>query len=323
MFKPADMTLWQGRIDSEESTPSPRWHQVIIAAEEINPQGSIALLGFCCDEGVARNKGRRGAKDGPNAIRTALANQAFVLTQAVIDAGDVICDNEDLEKAQQELGQEIAELLNSNHFPVIMGGGHEMAWGSYNGIESYLKSNALNSANIGIINFDAHLDLRTSSSITSSGTPFRQISEHRENNKQTFHYCVIGMNPTANTAGLIAYAKEKNVLCINDIECTEANIPTINNSLKSFIENLDYLYITLCLDVFPASFAPGVSAPAALGIDPVVAIKLIHSIKHYANNAGVKILMADIAEMSPPYDRDNVTAKLAARLIHELCLPLD
>ena len=63
MFKPADMKLWQGRIDSEESTPSPRWHQVINAAEEINPQESIALLGFCCDEGVARNKGRRGAKD--------------------------------------------------------------------------------------------------------------------------------------------------------------------------------------------------------------------------------------------------------------------
>jgi formiminoglutamase len=318
MYKPTDMSIWQGRVDSEEAIPSLRWHQVIQPISDVAETNAIALLGFCCDEGVSRNKGRPGAKQGPDAIRKALANQACTLEQPIVDAGDVVCDDTDLESAQKLLGEHLTELLNKNHFPIVMGGGHEVAWASYQGIEGFLKANNAMGTKVGIINFDAHLDLRTPSPAGSSGTPFRQIAEQREASGQEFNYCVIGMNPTANTAGLIHFAESRKVLCLNDTDCSVDNLSSLTDQLHHFIEPLDYLYLTVCLDVFPASYAPGVSAPAALGVDPIFAIKLVHEIKVLCNSSDTKILMADIAELNPNFDRDGITAKLAARLIHEL-----
>ena len=72
------------------------------------------------------------------------------------------------------------------------------------------------------------------------------------------------------------------------------------------------------MDVFPAHVSPGVSAPSALGIDPVVVIKLIQHLKMLCPLHKVQWRISDIAELNPLYDQDGRTARLAARLLHEL-----
>jgi formiminoglutamase len=47
---------WQGRIDAEETGPSPRWHQRVQPFAAAS-QGGVALIGFAVDEGVRRNAG--------------------------------------------------------------------------------------------------------------------------------------------------------------------------------------------------------------------------------------------------------------------------
>ena len=64
---------WQGRIDAEETGPSPRWHQRVQPFAATS-QGGVALIGFAVDEGVRRNAGRVGAAHGPDVARKALAN---------------------------------------------------------------------------------------------------------------------------------------------------------------------------------------------------------------------------------------------------------
>ena len=80
---------------------------------------------------------------------------------------------------------------------------------------------------------------------------------------------------------------------------------------------VDELYVTVCLDVFPANIAPGVSAPSALGISVEFVIQMIHWIAQSQSTFHYNWRLADIAEMNPNYDIDNRTAKLAARLIYE------
>ena len=80
---------------------------------------------------------------------------------------------------------------------------------------------------------------------------------------------------------------------------------------------MDYLYITVCLDVFPASYAPGVSAPAALGVNPNTIVQLLDSLKRQFAS---KIIAFEVAEMNPTFDIDDRTARLAARLIHQFTL---
>ncbi|MHB7246852.1 hypothetical protein ACYCJA_25305, partial [Klebsiella pneumoniae] len=70
LWQATPASLWQGRDDSAEAPNALRLFQTIARAERFAPQempGDIALLGFACDEGVRRNKGRTGAADGGGA----------------------------------------------------------------------------------------------------------------------------------------------------------------------------------------------------------------------------------------------------------------
>ena len=89
--------------------------------------------------------------------------------------------------------------------------------------------------------------------------------------------------------------------------------------LRYFISKVDYLYLTIDLDVFSAATAPGVSAPAARGISYECIEQLLQPIFQAKNSAGKrKLLLADIAEYNPDFDIDNQTAKLAARLAWDI-----
>ena len=58
-FNPVDMSLWQGRQDPEDGELALRWHDKVQPwAAGAQEAAGVVLLGFACDEGVRRNKGR-------------------------------------------------------------------------------------------------------------------------------------------------------------------------------------------------------------------------------------------------------------------------
>ncbi|MBU2864677.1 formimidoylglutamase [Reinekea forsetii] len=312
---------WQGRVDTEDASTSIRLHQQVILEKQTNYKNAPVLVGFECDEGVARNQGRRGAAQGPNALRSALANLASPPNVQLYDAGNITCEGhapeQKLEQAQQQYADEVEAILTAGGQPIGLGGGHEIGWASFLGAQQYLEKNGSNTR-LGILNFDAHFDLRNPNPITSSGTPFRQAQQWSAKHNQPFNYSVIGLNPSANTESLFQFAKIHNVKWVNDVDCGESDIENIVKKLEQWLANIDALYITICLDVFPAADAPGVSAPAALGVQPLVVLKLISRIKTLLATMNKPLIVADIAELNPALDIDNKTAKLAARLVHHL-----
>ena len=176
-------------------------------------------------------------------------------------------------------------------------------------------------------NFDAHFDLRnppqkehlsegsSEQQLGTSGTPFHQIAQYCEANGWPFNYACLGLNRGSNTQALYQKADDLGVLYFDDTEMTHANLPTIQRGLSNFINQNDYLYLTIDIDVFPASVAPGVSAPAVLGVSLDIIEPLICSILKANNHQGnPKLLLADMAEFNPNFDIDNQTARLAARL---------
>lgn len=307
-----DMSRWQGRTDPEPN--SERWHQRIQPLADHATPG-CALLGFASDAGVARNQGRVGAAKGPAAIRQALAPQAWHRQGPAYDAGDVVCEGDALEQAQQALGERLAALLDTGHLSVVMGGGHEIAFGSWQGLARHLESQSAQAPRIGIINLDAHFDLRDPQHVRSSGTPFAQIAEQCKYRGWPFHYACLGVSQASNTRALFERAAELNVLVREDREFSPTAIDRLIEDVHAFIAACDHLYLTIDLDVFPACEAPGVSAPAARGVSLALLEPLIEAIR----DSG-KLRLADLAELNPDYDIDNRTAKLAARLVHLLTL---
>lgn len=309
MTEQIDMSAWQGRVDTGEGERARRWHQWVRPLAPDAPAG-VALVGFACDEGVRRNQGRTGAALGPGALRRALANLAWHGDRYLHDAGDVVCADEQLETAQETFAARLARLLDEGHLPIGLGGGHEIAFASFSGLSQHLRRHC-ETPRIGILNLDAHLDLRHAER-PSSGTPFRQIAELCERQGMPFHYCCLGVSRPNNTAALFAAADRLQVRYRLDHQVSE-DPAEAEALLDRMLAEVDHLYLTLCLDVLPAGQAPGVSAPATHG----VALPLVERLVRRAAASG-KLRLADVAELNPRLDCDGLTARSGARLIHAL-----
>ncbi|HEA3089214.1 TPA: formimidoylglutamase [Aeromonas salmonicida] len=309
-FSLSHMSVWQGRQDPEDGELALRWHDKVQAWPlSGTAEPGVALVGFACDEGVRRNKGRVGAAGAPLAIRKLLANSAWHLTRPVYDSGDLTCDDGDLDAAHARLAERVASLLDEGHFPLVLGGGHEVAFGSWSGLNRHLAGQG----RVGIINFDAHFDLRMKREQASSGTPFFQIAEQCAAQSTSFTYACLGVAETANTQALFARADALGVWYVKDEAMSERTLPTLLSGLDSFIAQCDHIYLTIDLDVLPGAVMPGVSAPAARGVELAIIEPLIAHIR-----ASGKLRLADLAEYNPNLDQDNRSARVAARLVHQL-----
>jgi formiminoglutamase len=105
---------------------------------------------------------------------------------------------------------------------------------------------------------------------------------------------------------------------VEDLDCREARRAELKAFLDGFLGEIDVLCVSVCMDAFPAACAPGVSAPAALGIEPALVIALLRWLGAACRRRGIPWLLGEVAELSPPHDLDARTARLAARLVHEM-----
>lgn len=289
--------LWNGRLDSYEEIDLRLW-QVIQEIKEAQEAGGICFVGYDTDDGVVRNLGRKGAEGGSNAIRKAIQSFPQLKGLKVYDYRNL--EKKSVEEAQKEYSEKIADVLKKEIFPIGLGGGHDIAYGSYSGVR---KANP--DKKIGIINFDAHLDMRPYDKGRTSGTSFKEIMD----NDKEAQYAIVGFQKMGNTERLIKTAESFNVLILEE-ECSEES--TIE-ALKDFIKKVDIVYVTFCMDVFDASSAPGVSAPVVMGLEPKKGKRLLRFIMETG-----KVVCVDFAEANPVYDIDNMTAKLAGCLIYEV-----
>ena len=228
---------WTGRLDPEDGSDAIRLHQLV------KPDARRAVIGFACDAGVKRNKGRVGAKDGPAALRQALANLAAPENAlSFADLGDVSVAGDALEAGQETLANTIADALARHERLVVLGGGHETAFASFRGLRK-----AHPDARIGILNLDAHLDLRLPGEAGgSSGTPFAQI---RDLDPEGFDYLCVGYAEEANTQALLKRAKDWGVGLVRDHDLI-ADPLAAHDGVAALIARNDLIYLTIDIDVF-------------------------------------------------------------------------
>ncbi|MEM5986906.1 formimidoylglutamase [Corynebacterium hesseae] len=295
---------WSGRSDG----PGPehaRWHSVVRPLDVAKPQAEpgVALLGFASDEGVERNHGRPGAAAGPAALRSALGSLALHHTHPLYDAGTITTQGTDLEGSHERLSDAVESLSRAGHLPIILGGGHETAFGSHRG--AFRAQGPLQ-----IINLDAHFDLRTAN-VPTSGTPFKQISELV--GREDFDYSVLGISRPNNTPVLFDEASALGVTVVLDEELLSMDRAGLRATVERICTGAKPIHLSIDLDVLPAAQAPGVSAPAGLGVPVNIIRELALAIA-----ATGRLALVDVVELNPTFDIDAHTAKLAARLIDDI-----
>ncbi|MGL4308553.1 MAG: formimidoylglutamase [Cetobacterium sp.] len=308
---------WSGRIDGEELDVL-RIHQVVNVMEldellKVDfEEKKVCFVSLNSDEGVRRNSGRLGAKDGWVHVKKFLSGfPIFREDLKFYDLKEPIeVINQDLESAHTKLSKIISALKERNFLVIALGGGHDIAFANYSGILDFaLKKEE--APKIGIINFDAHFDMREYTNGRNSGTMFLQIADICREKNLNFDYNVLGIQKFSNTKRLFDRADK---LGVKYYFAEEINsIP--RDDIYSILERNDYIHLTLCTDVFHITSAPGVSAPQTFGIDPRKALPLLKTIAKYSKN-----LTIDVAEINPSFDCDDRTSRLMANIIYELIL---
>ena len=299
--------IWQGRLDGEELL----FHRLFQRVQEEQNYDNIlpndfVLHGFAVDEGVRRNKGRQGAKDAPDVIRKNMSNFPVILPDfSMLDFGNVTCEDGNLENAQNNLAKNVSKVFLKGGKSLVLGGGHEVTYAHYLGIKT-----AFPEQKIGIINIDAHFDNRQPEKEVgpSSGTGFWQIAQ--EGPVNSLH---IGIQRNSNTLKLFDTAHQYGMKYILSDELFFENLPSVYQRIDDLLENVDFAYLTICMDVFNASIAPGVSASAYNGI--FADATFMHFYRHILKNK--KLVALDVAEVNPSFDIQDRTARLAACLVNE------
>lgn len=310
---------WTGRFDGDDAEHRRWWQAIELCSAAPNHDGDAdsrtrpaVVVGFCSDEGVRRNKGRTGAAAAPAAIRSALGPLAYHLERSIFDAGDVAVEGEALEEGQERAGAVVSALLDAGNLTVVLGGGHETAYASYLGVAGSAAvrgTEATPGKRLGVLNLDAHFDLRDEA-VPSSGTPFLQMARAEAAAGRELHYAVVGISEANNTRTLFDTADRLGVKYLLDEDCSA---PAVEEFVAAFLADIDVLYLTIDLDVLPAATAPGVSAPAAYGVP----LPVISAVCRQVAASG-KLLHLDVAELNPEFDVDSRTAKVAARLVNTL-----
>lgn len=310
LYHPSNPKNWSGRIDSKSDFDQFRYHQVAqcLDLNNVNSKNQTVLLGFASDIGVHRNGGRIGASQGPSHFRNSIGSLCWHGNEdGLIDGGNIVPKGDDLETAHQELGKTVHHILESENKPFIIGGGHETAFGHFLGISSFLKQHNPK-AKLGILNIDAHFDLRPHNGIPHSGSPFLQAHEHAEKVDLDLKYFVYGINQDNNTKSLFNKADELGTKFSLTTEIFNNEKQSLKKA-QEFIDDRDFIYLTICLDVFEAAIAPGVSAPAWNGLKLNHALNVIQLLKRSG-----KMISSDICELNPEYDLNGQTAKTAGSL---------
>lgn len=298
---------WSGR----KSDQLDYWHQAIQTISSLDlaqtSERKVGILGYAGEEGVIRNQGRLGTLEGPAAIRKMLGSVAYHLPEnlPLLDYGDIFTINQDLEGSHEAISQITLDLLKSHHFPVLLGGGHDLAYAHGRGVQNYIVEKG---EKLGIINLDAHFDLRPlADGKAHSGSPFLQLAQEFPNN---FHYLALGIQRAANPKSLFQTAEKLNAryLVMEDFRLN--NWEYIEEQIIWFLDSVNKVYLSIDLDGFSSAFAPGVSAPSPMGFNPQIAFKVFELIAK-----SKKLISLDVVELNPKYDQDNATARLAARAI--------
>ena len=186
------------------------------------------------------------------------------------------CPDTNMEGAQELLTDTVAALLKKNTFPILLGGGHDIAYGHYNGIKKHLLSKNKRPS-IGIINFDAHFDLRDDAKESNSGTPFYQIA----NENEPFHYLCLGIRKDANDRILFKRAEDYHVAFMDKNTFRIQFSKEITTWIRAFMDKVQYVYVTLDLDGFSSAYAPGVSAPSPMGFSPDIVTESLETIYQF------------------------------------------
>jgi len=291
----------EGLFYSRNDPNDVRMGESIVRWREQFARCQVVILGCPQDEGVARNRGRVGAKLAPTEIRRAfyrMSRPAPLESIRLFDLGDLLL-KPTLEATHNLQYEVVRALLKEGKIVISLGGGNDIAYPD-------CKAAAKQFGRVLAFNIDAHLDVRADEP-PNSGTPYRQLLEEKHLAPELFHE--VGIQPLANSPTYLEYARERRISMHTLAEIQERGIDEVFRGPLSATQ-VKAVFWGFDLDSVRASDAPGVSAPSPVGLTA----EQICRIGVLAGRDS-RTRLIEFSEVNPTVDLDGRTSRLAALVL--------
>lgn len=251
---------------------------------------------------------RPGARLGPRAIRAASAelgssdsfpyggNPFAVLP--TIDWGDLYIEPQLPHRVAAGIEAGAREIIDAGVKLLALGGDHFVSL-------PLLAATAKRHGPLAMIHFDAHSDTWPDDGTRNDhGTMFvRAAGSGIIDTSRSIHVGIRSHNPDGHGIAVLTAAAVHRM-------GVDATIAAIRERVGTATA-----YLTFDIDVLDPAFAPGTGTPVAGGLASWQALEILRGL------SGLKIVGADVVEVSPPYDHAEITALAAATVAHDiLCL---
>lgn len=273
----------------------------------------VAMVGAPLDMG----SGYRGAKGGPNAMRSqygaggidmyTLVDPSAVLNLA--DAGDIAIDNMSTERSVQHVRERVAQIARTGAIPFIIGGDHSLEYADTAGL-----ADVHGKASFGVVHFDSHYDAgRGRDHFLTHGAPvYRTIKEGHVAGK---NYIQVGLRGPWPSAEGFEWMRNNGIRyhAMPEIE-KNGWAATMERALKEAREGNKKLYVSFDVDVLDPAFEPGTGTPVPGGLTMREAIPIVRRLCAENDLVGFEIV-----ELAPILDPTYRSA-LNANFIMHACL---
>lgn len=280
----------------------PRLGEIIEYHPRDYESAQVVLLGCPEDEGVKRNKGVPGARNGPREIRRALYRLALnetIHSQSIFDLGD-IRTGMTLEETHARLREVVRHILKDGKMAIVLGGGNDISYPDCAALTEVKKD-------VLVFNIDKHFDVRDLS-LRNSGTAYRLLLDEGLIDPVKFYE--MGSEEFANAPAYRDYLERKGVHIYSLEEMRSHGIKKLFESILNK-NTYDAVFWGFDLDAVRDADAPGVSARYPTGL---TAREIIQIAEIAGRTTGFGVL--EFTEVNPEVDIENRTGKLTAILIH-------
>jgi len=270
----------------------------------------IGIIGVPWDSGTTN---RPGPRHGPRQLRDA---STMIRAEHPVsgvrpyerlncaDLGDVSINPADIEDSMNRITTFYNKVLEKGIKPLTAGGDH---------LTSLPVLRALaDKGPLGMIHFDSHTDLFHSyfdGTMFTHGTPFRRAVE--ENLLDPKRVVQIGIRGTQYDSEDLDFANSVGIRVIKIEEFFDRGIQDVMAEAKEIVGEKE-TYVSYDIDFIDPAFAPGTGTPEVGGPNSYEALKVVREL------TGVKIVGADMVEVSPPFDPSSNTAFLGVSIMFEL-----
>lgn len=270
---------------------------------------SIGLIGAPLSKSSISHS---GAAFAPQAIRQALSFYSIYSIESgmdladvtVTDYGDIVMHPTDIAASQRRIAETIEQVvaLQPESMWIVLGGDHSITCPVVSGWQKQKGT-------IGIIQFDAHHDLRNlEDGGPTNGTPFRRLIE--AGIVDGSRLVQIGLRDFANSRAYTEYGKQCGVTMYTIEEVYRLSIQTIIEKSMQMLSGVDAVYVSVDMDVLDQAFAPGCPAIGPGGMDSRTLLHAISLLARYD-----KVQAMDIVEIDPTIDFRQMTSRIAASVI--------